>query len=145
MLALIQRVLAASVTVKGKKVGEINHGLLIYLGIERHDDQQRAQQLAQRVTGFRVFADANGKMNLDVTQCGGQVLVVSQFTLAADTKKGKRPSFSTAADPQRAKYLYECFVEHIQQQGLFVQTGQFGSNMAVSSINDGPINFNLTV
>lgn len=145
MIGLVQRVLEAAVKVDGKTVGEIENGLLVYLGVEKMDDEAKAKRLAERVAGYRIFADEAGKMNLDVTQTSKQVLVVSQFTLAADTKKGKRPSFSSAAHPDDALSLYELFVEHLRQMGLTVATGQFGADMKVHSINDGPINFNLTV
>lgn len=145
MIGLVQRVLEAKVVVDGKSVGEIEKGLLVYLGVEKLDDEAKAKRLAERVAGYRIFADDEGKMNLDVTQTSKQVLVVSQFTLAADTKKGKRPSFSSAAHPDDAHQLYERFVDDLRQMGLTVATGQFGADMKVHSINDGPINFNLTV
>lgn len=145
MIALIQRVLNASVVVDGRTVGEIEHGLLVYLGVEKKDDEQSAKRLVDRVAGYRVFADADGKMNLDVQQSGGKVLVVSQFTLAADTKKGKRPSFSSAAAPEQAQHLYEYFVAQMKAKDLVVETGIFAADMKVHSVNDGPINFNLTV
>jgi D-tyrosyl-tRNA(Tyr) deacylase len=131
--------------VNSQTIGEIDKGLLVYLGVDKNDDDQKAQRLSQRVLGYRVFADSEGKMNLDVQQAGGQVLVISQFTLAADTKKGRRPSFSSAAEPQEAQRLYQVFVEALKGQGMAVATGEFGADMKVHSINDGPINFNLTV
>ena len=145
MIGLVQRVLEASVKVDGKTVGEIENGLLVYLGVEKLDDEAKTKRLAERVAGYRIFADDAGKMNLDVTQTSKQLLVISQFTLAADTKKGKRPSFSSAAHPDDAINLYQLFVKYLEQMGLSVQTGQFGADMKVHSINDGPINFNLTV
>lgn len=145
MIGLVQRVLEAKVVVDGQSVGEIEKGLLVYLGVEKLDDEAKAKRLAERVAGYRIFADDDGKMNLDVTQTSKQVLVVSQFTLAADTKKGKRPSFSSAANPDDAKRLYESFVGYLGDMGLTLATGQFGADMKVHSINDGPINFNLTV
>lgn len=145
MIGLVQRVLEASVKVDGKTVGEIGNGLLVYLGVEKMDNEAKAKRLAERVAGYRIFADEAGKMNLDVTQTSQQVLVISQFTLAADTKKGKRPSFSSAAHPDDALALYERFVEYLTDMKLIVATGQFGADMKVHSINDGPINFNLTV
>ena len=145
MIGLVQRVLEAKVVVDGQSVGEIEKGLLVYLGVEKLDDEAKAKRLAQRVAGYRIFADDEGKMNLDVTQTSKQVLVISQFTLAADTKKGKRPSFSSAAHPDDAHQLYESFVGYLRQMDLTVATGQFGADMKVHSINDGPINFNLTV
>ena len=145
MIALVQRVLQASVCVDGQTVGEIENGLLVYLGVEKQDDEQSAKRLVERVTGYRIFTDSAGKMNLDVMQSAGQVLVVSQFTLAADTKKGRRPSFSSAAAPQEAERLYEYFVAQMKQMDIKVATGVFGADMKVHSVNDGPINFNLTV
>lgn len=145
MIALVQRVLEAKVVVDGQTIGEINKGLLVYLGVERDDDRHKAQRLAERVASYRVFADPDGKMNLDVTECGSAVLVISQFTLAADTKKGRRPSFSSAAAPEQAQPLYQVFVEALIAKGLTVATGEFAADMKVHSINDGPINFNLTV
>ena len=145
MIALIQRVLEAKVVVNGQTVGEIERGLLVYLGVERGDDDAKAARLCQRVLGYRVFEDDEGKMNRDVREAEGEVLVISQFTLAADTKKGRRPSFSSAAVPDEAKRLYGVFVEAVGSEMPSVATGQFGADMKVHSINDGPINFNLTV
>lgn len=145
MIGLVQRVLSAKVVVDGQTIGEIGQGLLVYLGVERDDDDQKAQRLCERVSTYRIFSDDQGKMNLDVTECGSQLLVVSQFTLAADTKKGRRPSFSSAAAPDEAQRLYEVFVDQLKAKGLTVQTGRFGADMKVHAINDGPINFNLTV
>ena len=110
MIALIQRVTRASVTVEGEVTGEIGPGLLVLLGVEKDDDEQKANRLCERVLGYRIFSDAEGKMNLNVQQAGGSVLVVSQFTLAADTERGMRPSFSKGAAPDRAEALYEYFV-----------------------------------
>lgn len=145
MIALVQRVLSASVVVNEQTIGEIDHGLLVYLGVEKKDDEQSAKRLCQRVLGYRIFSDDQDKMNLDVTQVGGKVLVVSQFTLAADTKKGKRPSFSSAAHPTDAKALYQSFVKQVAEHGVEVETGEFAADMKVQSINDGPVNFILTV
>ncbi len=145
MIALIQRVLEAKVVVDGQTVGEIGQGLLVYLGVEKGDDEHKAQRLSERVAGYRIFTDNEGKMNLDVTDKSQQLLVVSQFTLAADTKKGRRPSFSSAAHPSDAEHLYQVFVQALKAKGLTVATGQFAADMKVHSINDGPINFNLTV
>ena len=145
MIGLVQRVLSAKVVVEGQTIGEIGQGLLVYLGVEREDDEQKAQRLSERVASYRIFADEAGKMNLDVTQFTSQVLVVSQFTLAADTKKGRRPSFSSAAQPQQAEHLYQVFVASLKAKGLTVATGEFAADMKVHAVNDGPINFNLTV
>lgn len=143
MIALIQRVLTAKVVVDEQIIGEIGPGLLVYLGVEKNDNDAQAKRLSERLLGYRIFADENDKMNLNVSQSGGKVLVVSQFTLAADTNTGKRPSFSSAAPPVEAERLYQVFVEHLQAQGMTVATGQFAANMQVHSINDGPVTFNL--
>ncbi|MFT5161842.1 MAG: D-tyrosyl-tRNA(Tyr) deacylase [Alteromonadaceae bacterium] len=145
MIALIQRVLMAKVVVDEQIVGQIKQGLLVYLGVEKHDDEEKSKKLSQRLAGFRIFADQDDKMNLDIHQSGGEVLVVSQFTLAADTKKGKRPSFSSAAVPDEAERLYQVFVSQLQGLGFKVETGQFAADMKVHSINDGPVTFNLNV
>ena len=145
MIALTQRVLCAKVVVNGQTIGEIDKGLLVYLGVEKNDDNDKASKLCQKVLSYRMFADQNDKMNLDVQQTGGQVLVVSQFTLAADTNKGKRPSFSSAAIPNEANRLYQVFVNKLKAQGVSVATGEFGADMKVHSINDGPVTFHLKV
>lgn len=144
MIALIQRVLSAKVVVDQQVIGEIDGGLLVYLGVEKHDDDTQAKRLGERILGYRIFADVNDKMNLNVQQSGGKVLVVSQFTLAADTNTGKRPSFSTAAHPDEALRLYQLFVSELALQGMTVATGEFAANMQVHSINDGPVTFSLT-
>ncbi|MCS3434108.1 D-aminoacyl-tRNA deacylase [Klebsiella sp. BIGb0407] len=145
MIALIQRVTQARVKVAGEITGEIGPGLLVLLGVEKEDNQQKADRLCQRVLGYRVFSDDKGKMNLSVQQAGGSVLVVSQFTLAADTDSGMRPGFSGGAAPEQAKALYEYFIEKCQQQGIATQTGRFAADMEVSLINDGPVTFWLQV
>ncbi|OCG60521.1 MULTISPECIES: D-aminoacyl-tRNA deacylase [unclassified Gilliamella] len=144
MIALIQRVKKASVTVDNNIIGQINQGLLILLGIEQDDDEQKAIRLCDKVLGYRIFSDNEGKMNLNVNQANGEVLVVSQFTLAADTKKGMRPSFTKGAKPDEANRLYQFFVEQCQQK-ITTQTGQFAADMQVSLINDGPVTFWLQV
>ncbi|SCB94665.1 D-aminoacyl-tRNA deacylase [Gilliamella intestini] len=144
MIALIQRVKQASVTVDNIIIGQINQGLLILLGIEQDDDEQKAIRLCDKVLGYRIFSDNEGKMNLNVNQANGEVLVVSQFTLAADTKKGMRPSFTKGAKPDEANRLYQFFVEQCQQK-ITTQTGRFAANMQVSLINDGPVTFWLQV
>lgn len=144
MIALIQRVSEAAVRVDGEVVGEINQGLLVLLGVERDDDEPKAKRLVERVTQYRVFEDEEGKMNLNVQQVNGQVLVVSQFTLPADTKKGTRAGFSKGAHPADAERLYDYFsdlCEHI----LPTQRGRFAQDMKVSLINDGPVTFWLQV
>ena len=145
MIALIQRVTRASVTVEGEVTGEIGSGLLVLLGVEKDDDEQKANRLCERVLSYRIFSDAEGKMNLNVQQAGGSVLVVSQFTLAADTERGMRPSFSKGASPDRAEALYDYFVERCRQQEMNTQTGRFAADMQVSLVNDGPVTFWLQV
>jgi D-tyrosyl-tRNA(Tyr) deacylase len=142
--ALIQRVSEASVMVDGEVVGEIGQGLLILLGVEHDDDQAIANRLVDKLLAYRVFSDEAGKMNLSVTDIQGSVLVVSQFTLVADTGKGLRPSFSSAAKPDLAENLYNYFVEKIKQRNINVATGKFAADMKVSLINDGPVTFLLT-
>ena len=145
MIALIQRVTYAQVDVAGKTVGQIDGGLLVLLGVEKGDDEQKCRRLAQRVLAYRIFADQDDKMNLNVQQAGGALLVVSQFTLAAETKKGNRPGFSYGAEPTEAKRLYQLFNEHCRATGIKVETGIFAADMQVSSTNDGPVTFWLQV
>lgn len=143
MLALVQRAAGASVAVDGKTVGAIEKGLLVLLGIEKQDSKANADSLIKKLLAYRMFADAQGKMNCSVKEVDGGVLVVSQFTLAADTGKGLRPSFSSAADPHTARELYDYFVEQLQVQHEKVATGIFAANMQVSLTNDGPVTFML--
>lgn len=145
MIGLIQRVAQAEVRVDGVSVGAIDRGLLILLGVEQDDDEQKAQRLCERVLGYRIFSDADGKMNLNVQQVGGSVLVVSQFTLAADTHKGMRPSFSCGAKPDEAERLYHYFTHCCRQSGIVTETGIFAADMQVSLINDGPVTFWLQI
>lgn len=145
MIALIQRAISASVTVAGETIGEIGPGLLILLGVEKGDNQQQAVRLCERVLGYRIFGDENDKMNLNVQQAGGSVLVVSQFTLAADTNKGLRPSFSGGAEPAEAERLYNYFVGCCREKGINTETGRFAADMKVSLVNDGPVTFWLQV
>jgi len=144
MIALIQRVSHASVKVDGTITGEIEKGLLVFVAIEPTDDNAKAKRLAQRVAGYRVFEDEHGKMNLNVEQADGEILVVSQFTLAADTSRGMRPSFTRAAPAEISKSLYEYFCESLRDLGFRVPTGIFGADMKVSLLNDGPVTFRLT-
>ncbi len=144
MIALIQRVSEASVKVDGETVGEIAQGLLVLLGVEKGDDEAKAQRLVEKVTNYRVFSDENDKMNLNVKQVGGRVLVVSQFTLPADTKKGTRAGFSRGAHPQEAERLYNYFSEQCEVI-LPTQRGRFAADMKVSLVNDGPVTFWLQV
>lgn len=145
MIALIQRVSHAKVEVDNITVGEIEQGLLVLLAIEPEDNQAKATRLAERVAGYRVFEDEQGKMNLNVGQIGGDILVVSQFTLAADTTRGMRPSFTSAASPQMSDALYQFFTEQLRAKGFKAPTGVFGADMQVSLLNDGPVTFQLTV
>lgn len=145
MIALIQRVQRASVSVDHAVVGEIGQGLLVLLGVEKGDDEKRAERLAERVLGYRIFSDEQGKMNLSVKQAGGSVLVVSQFTLAADTQKGMRPSFSGGAEPAEAERLYQYFSDCCRQQDVTTANGRFAADMQVELLNDGPVTFWLQV
>ena len=145
MIALIQRVTQAKVDIAGETVGSINQGLLVLLGVEKDDNEQKAKRLCEKVCGYRIFSDENDKMNLNVQQAGGSLLVVSQFTLAAETQKGMRPGFSNGAHPELAEKLYHYFVEQCQLQGLETQTGQFAADMQVTLTNDGPVTFWLQV
>lgn len=145
MIALIQRVKHAKVEVDGKVVGQIGSGSLVFLGVEKDDDQLKADKLCQKVLNYRIFSDPNGKMNLNLQQVKGELLVVSQFTLVADTSSGNRPSFSKGATPQKGKELYDYFVASCQQKGMNCQTGEFGADMQVSLLNDGPVTFQLQV
>jgi len=141
VIALLQRVTGANVKVAGKPVGVIGAGIVALIGVERGDTEVEALILAERVTGYRIFADDAGKMNLSVKDVRGQILAVPQFTLAADTRSGARPSFSTAAAPGEAERLFNRFVEKIQEWSPRVATGQFGAEMQLSLVNDGPVTF----
>lgn len=145
MIALIQRVTKADVKVNKEKVGAINHGLLVLLGVEQGDDDAKLKRLADRVCNYRVFSDDQGKMNLNVQQVGGSLLVVSQFTLVADTKKGNRPSFSNAGSPELGEKYYKQFVDYVASKGIPTQTGEYAADMQVSLTNDGPVTFWLQV
>lgn len=145
MQGLIQRVKHAKVEVAGEVVGEIQQGILLLLGVEKADSEASADKLLHKVSNYRIFTDDAGKMNLSLRDIEGELLVVSQFTLAADTKKGMRPSFSSAATPQQAEALYEYFAKQAAVSGLTVATGQFAADMQVSLCNDGPVTFNLSV
>lgn len=139
MRAVVQRVGRASVSVDGVAIGAIGRGLLALLGVAPDDTADEARWLADKVVGLRIFADADGKMNLGVAEAGGGVLVVSQFTLYGDCRKGRRPSFIGAAPPETAEPLYETFVEAIRAQGVPAATGRFGAHMQVELVNDGPV------
>ncbi len=145
MIGLIQRVTKASVEVEGTTIGAIEKGLLVLVGIQKYDNESHAERLLQRLLGYRVFADEAGKMNLSVSDIQGGLLLVPQFTLAADTKKGMRPSFSSAAPPQDGKRLFEILVGRAREHYQHVATGQFGADMKVALVNDGPVTFWLEV
>lgn len=139
MRAVIQRVSRAKVTVNGQITGEIQHGLLVLLGVGTEDTRNEADYLAEKIIGLRIFEDPDGKMNLPVSDAGGALLVVSQFTLYGDARRGKRPSFDAAAPPQPARELYEYFVEKIRAAGLHCETGRFQETMQVELVNEGPV------
>ncbi len=139
MRAVVQRVSKASVTIDQQEVGKIDQGLVILLGIHEKDTQDDVDYLVKKIAQMRIFEDEQGKMNRSVEDVEGQILSVSQFTLFADTKKGNRPSFISAARPETAIPLYEAFNKGIRNRGITVATGQFGADMAVSLINDGPV------
>lgn len=139
MKALVQRVKCALVSVDDKVVGEIGSGLVILLGVALGDEEKDADYLIEKVLNLRIFNDAEGKFNLSAIDVGADQLVVSQFTLLADTRKGRRPSFTQAALPEKAESLYNYFIEHLRKAGLKVQAGSFGAHMLVRIFNDGPV------
>ena len=143
MLALIQRVTSARVEIEGRVAGEIGQGLLVLLGVEKDDTEAQADKLLQKVLAYRVFGDANDKMNLSLTDINGGLLVVSQFTLAAETGRGLRPSFSSSKPPAEAQQLYDYFVRQARASHEKVGTGEFAADMQVSLTNDGPVTFLL--
>ena len=145
MIGLIQRVSEASVSVSGEQISHIRQGLLLLLGVERDDGPEQITKLARKVSNYRMFSDDEGKMNLNVQQVSGEIMVVSQFTLVADTQKGNRPGFSRGASPEHGKAVYEQFVAHLRELGLAVKTGKFGADMQVALINDGPVTFQFQV
>jgi D-tyrosyl-tRNA(Tyr) deacylase len=145
MIGLIQRVSEAGVKVEGNTVGQIGRGLLVLVGVEKHDDETTAKRLLERILGYRVFPDAEGKMNLSLTDISGELLLVPQFTLAADTHKGTRPGFSSAAAPEVGATLFKYFVAAARESHSKVETGVFGADMKVSLVNDGPVTFWLQV
>lgn len=139
MRALLQRVSNARVTSDGRSLGAIESGLLVLLGVTHSDDESTAQKLAQKVSKVRLFADGDGKMNLSVADVGGAVLAVSQFTLYADARRGNRPSYTAASPPAHSQPLFDTFVTALRDSGLSVQTGEFGADMRVELLNDGPV------
>lgn len=143
MKILVQKVLKASVNVEQKTVATINSGYLLFIGVEKNDTTFQADFLAKKIANLRIFTDDNDKMNLSIQDIGGEILAVSQFTLAADLSRGNRPGFETAATPELAKPLYEYFVSQLKQFGIPVKTGIFQADMQVSLINDGPCTFLL--
>ncbi len=145
MIGLVQRVSEARVTVDGEITGEIGQGILLLLGVEKEDGPEHIEKLARKVANYRIFSDEDGKMNLNVQQVGGAVLVVSQFTLVADTQKGNRPGFSKGATPAHGEAMYDAFVTHLSSLDIPVQTGRFGADMKVSLLNDGPVTFQFQV
>jgi D-tyrosyl-tRNA(Tyr) deacylase len=145
MIALLQRVTNAAVTVEGSTVGAIDHGLMVLVCAERGDTENEADALLAKLLRYRVFADAAGKMNRSVTEVAGGLLLVPQFTLAADTQSGTRPSFTPAATPAEGKRLFDHFVAKAREQHPTVETGMFGAHMQVSLVNDGPVTFWLQV
>ena len=143
MRAVVQRVSRCRVTVEGNVAGEIGAGLLVLLGVSKTDSEVAADYLVEKIIGLRIFEDAEGKMNLSVQDCGGSVLVVSQFTLYGDVRRGRRPSFDDAARPEEAKRLYEYFVGKVRAAGLRCETGQFQAMMEVELVNSGPVTIML--
>jgi D-tyrosyl-tRNA(Tyr) deacylase len=141
VIGLLQRVSEAKVEVDGEVVAEIGPGLLVLVGVEPEDDEARADRLLERLLGYRIFSDADGKMNLNLIAIGGELLLVPQFTLAADTRKGTRPGFSTAADPEEGERLFNYLCRAATQQHSATSSGQFGADMQVSLTNDGPVTF----
>ncbi len=139
MRAVVQRVLNASVTVDNQIVGKIGNGLLVLLSVDEQDTETDIQYTADKIIGLRIFNDSEGKFNLSLEDVHGEMLVVSQFTLHGDCRRGRRPSFSTSARPEKAEPYYQKFVEIVRSKGIHVETGIFGAHMLVSLINDGPV------
>ena len=144
MIGLLQRVTEARVEVGGTVVGRIGRGILVLVGVQKGDDEARARRLAQRLSSYRVFPDNDGRMNLSVRDVGGGVLLVPQFTLAADTGKGTRASFTSAAPPDEGRRLFDCLVRELREAGESTATGEFGADMRVHLVNDGPVTFWLS-
>lgn len=145
MIGLIQRVSEASVSVNNEIVGEIGHGMLVLLGVEKSDNDTAIEKLANKICRYRMFSDCDGKMNLNIEQVGGKILVVSQFTLVADTQKGNRPGFSRGASPEHGEQIYNKFIDKLKGLNVPVETGQFGADMKVALVNDGPVTFHFHI
>ncbi len=145
MIGLLQRVTQASVTVEGREVGRIDRGLLVLIGVEQADREAQADRLLERLLNYRVFPDAAGKMNRSLRDIGGGLLLVSQFTLVADTSRGNRPGFSAGASPEQGQRLFEYLLARARQQHAEVASGEFGADMQVALVNDGPVTFSLRV
>ena len=143
MKIILQRVTQASVVIQGERIAAISKGLLVLFGVEKHDDEEKVMFLAEKTLNLRIFPDGKGKMNLSCMDICGEILVVSQFTLAGDCSKGRRPGFDNAAPPDVAQLLYQKFVEQISQSKLKIATGKFGVDMQVELVNDGPVTFTL--
>lgn len=141
MIGLIQRVSHANVIVDNVKIADINQGILLLIGIEKEDTEENAKKLLEKIINFRIFEDENNKMNLSLINIKGDLLVVPQFTLPANTQKGSRPSFASAASPQLGKQLFETFVDLAKNEMIRLQTGEFGADMQVNLCNDGPVTF----
>lgn len=144
MQLLLQRVKSASVNVDGEQIASMSQGLLVFVGLEKNDTTLLCERAAERLLAYRVFSDDDGRMNCSVQDVKGGVLLVSQFTLAADTRKGLRPSFSSAMPPADAREMFDYFVQRVKRSGLDVQTGRFGADMQVTLVNDGPVTFALS-
>ena len=141
MIAVLQRVSKGDVTIYGKTCGAIRQGLVILLGVMKDDTEKDVIFLTEKVSGFRIFNDKDEKMNLSIKDINGSILVISQFTLCGDWKKGLRPSFVHAATPEKGKHLYEQFIYHLREMGIHVDSGKFGATMSVSLVNEGPVTF----
>lgn len=139
MIAVLQRVTSGAVIVDNQTIGHINSGLVVLLGVMNDDDEWDSEFLADKISGLRIFNDENDKMNLSINDINGSALVVSQFTLCADTRKGRRPSFINAAPPEKGKALYENFMKRLESKGIQIQSGEFGAMMKVKIDNDGPV------
>ena len=141
MIALIQRVKKAQVDVEGQTIGQIGHGILALIGVEKDDNEQKADALLRKITHYRIFSDDDGKMNLSLNDIGGELLLVSQFTLVANTQKGLRPSFSSGASPAEGERLFNYLCQQAGKTDLTIATGEFAADMQVSLVNDGPVTF----